>query len=114
MTKRADRDYLIYMLSNAQAAIDFTENKTFQDIETNQLLALGLVKLIENIGESATKVSQEYQESCPQIPWREMIGMRNLLVHEFFNVDLKIVWQTIKQNLPLLIKELEKLPELKD
>jgi uncharacterized protein with HEPN domain len=62
------------------------------------------------VGEAATHVTEEFRATYPQIPWENMIGMRNWLIHAYFDVDLDIVWHTLTQELPLLITELEKIP----
>jgi uncharacterized protein with HEPN domain len=66
-----------------------------------------LVHCLEIIGEAANKVSSEFQKKNPQIPWLDMIGMRNRLIHVYFDVDLDIVWKTTKEELPALIATLE-------
>jgi uncharacterized protein with HEPN domain len=101
------------MLDAAKKAIAFVNNRNFQDLENDEILALALVKLIEIVGEAASRVSKEYQTSHPKIPWSAMIGMRNRLVHAYFDINLKILWQTTQEDLPSLIKELNKLPEIK-
>jgi uncharacterized protein with HEPN domain len=101
------------MLDAAKKAITFVNNRNFQDLENDEILALALVKLIEIVGEAASRVSKEYQTSHPKIPWSAMIGMRNRLVHAYFDINLKILWQTTQEDLPSLIKELNKLPEIK-
>ena len=108
-----DKTRLLHMLDAAQKAITFVENKSFQDLTENELLALALVKLIEIIGEAASRISKEYQENNPQISWSAMIGMRNRLVHAYFDINLKILWQTTQEDLPLLVDQLNKLPEIK-
>lgn len=64
------------------------------------------------MGEAASRVSKEYRVTHSQIPWTAMIGMRNRLVHAYFDINLKILWQTMKEDLPLLIDELNKLSEI--
>jgi len=69
-------------------------------------LALALVKDIEIIGEAASRVSEACQAANPQIPWADIIGMRNRLIHAYFDINLNIVWDTITANLVPLIAEL--------
>jgi uncharacterized protein with HEPN domain len=71
-------------------------------------LQLALVRLIEIIGEAATRVSKETRAACPIIPWDDVIGMRNKLIHGYDSVDLDILWDTVTDDLPPLIEELEK------
>ena len=67
------------------------------------------MRRIEIIGEAARRVSQETREKYPQIPWREMTSMRNLVIHEYDVVDINQVWDTVQNKIPPLIKELAKI-----
>ena len=113
MSIQDDKTRIKHMFDAAQKAITFTNNRTFQDLEEDEMLALALVKLIEIVGEAASRVSKDYQANHTQIPWSAMIGMRNRLVHAYFDINLKILWQTTQEDLPSLIAELNKLPEIK-
>ena len=70
---------------------------------------LAILKSIEIIGEAASRVSAGTKEAHPEIPWREIIGMRNRLVHAYFDVNLIRVWDTVQEDLPALIAQLEPL-----
>ena len=113
MTKIDDKTRLLHMLDAAKEATGYVIERSIQDLTNDRLIALGLVKLIEIIGEAAANISTEYKTNHPQIPWSEIIGMRNRLVHAYFDINLEILWQIIQESLPLLIDELEKLPEIK-
>ncbi|MEN9518218.1 MAG: hypothetical protein RLZZ381_806 [Cyanobacteriota bacterium] len=113
MSIQDDTTRLKHMLDAAQKAIAFVNNRTFQDLENDEILALALVKLIEIVGEAASRISKEYQAEHTQIPWSAMTGMRNRLVHAYFDINLRILWQTTQEDLPSLILELNKLPEIK-
>jgi uncharacterized protein with HEPN domain len=71
------------------------------------VLTLAIVRLIEIVGEAAANVSPERREEFPDIPWSEIIGMRNRVVHAYFDVNFNIVWNTVTYNLPSLIAQLE-------
>lgn len=73
------------------------------------MLVLSLVKEIEIIGEAAGKISEETKNKCKTIPWLDMIDMRNHLIHVYFEIDLDILWDTVVNDLPPLVKELEKI-----
>lgn len=80
-----------------------------QELETDRKLALSLVKSIEIIGEAASRVSKECQDNLLQIPWANIITMRNCLIHAYFDINLDIVCNTITQDISPLIGELEKI-----
>ena len=80
-----------------------------QDLVTDEMLSLSLVRLLEIIGEAARAVSSEGRAAYPAIPWKKIIGMRDRLTHGYFDVNLDIVWETVTHDLPPLIVELERL-----
>jgi len=72
------------------------------------MLALSLVKSIEIIGEAASKVTEPTRTRLPSVPWIELVGMRNRLIHAYFEIDLDRVWSTLDADLPPLVVELER------
>jgi uncharacterized protein with HEPN domain len=98
-----------HMLDAAREALAFAENKTRADLYENRLLALGLMKSIEIIGEAASKISKDCRQACPEIPWADVIGMRNRLIHAYSDIDPDVLWETVTDDLPSLIPTLEKL-----
>jgi uncharacterized protein with HEPN domain len=98
-----------HMLDSARDALSFTENKTRDDLEKNRMLTLSIVKSIEIIGEAATKITKETKEKYPEMPWVNIIAMRNRLIHVYFDIDLDRVWDTVTDDLPPLIAKLEKI-----
>ncbi len=98
-----------HMLDAAREAVSFSADRTKQDVETNRMLALALVKCLEIVGEAASQVSAEGRAAQPQLPWRLVIGMRNRLIHGYFDVDYNVVWDTVTRNLPSLIAQLEQV-----
>ncbi|KKL72005.1 hypothetical protein LCGC14_2089280 [marine sediment metagenome] len=97
------------MIDAAKEALSFASGKSRTDLESNRMLVLALVKDIEIIGEAASRISEEFKASYPQIPWQEIIGMRNRLIHVYFDVDLDVLWSTVTKNLPQLVVELDNL-----
>lgn len=100
---------LRHMLDAAREAISFAQNRTRSDLENNRMLTLSLVKCIEIIGEAASRITTQRQNELPQIPWAQITGMRNRLIHGYFDIKLDLVWDTINQDLPPLIAELENI-----
>ncbi|GIK62031.1 MAG: DUF86 domain-containing protein [Ignavibacteriota bacterium] len=98
-----------HMIDAAEEAISFAEGKQRKDLDKERMLVLSVIKEIEIIGEAASKISIEVKAEYSNIPWDEITGMRNHLVHGYFDVDLDMLWNTIKQDLPSLITNLKKI-----
>ncbi|MHA1479809.1 MAG: HepT-like ribonuclease domain-containing protein [Candidatus Thorarchaeota archaeon] len=96
-----------HILDAVKEILMFTEGKGRTDLDNDRLLALGIVKLLEIIGEAATGLSRKVQSKFSTLPLRQMIGMRNRLIHGYFDIDLDIIWQTVKKDLPPLKDLLE-------
>jgi len=77
----------------------------------DELIQVWIVHHLQRIGEAAARLGREFHEAHPQVPWREMVAMRNLLVHEYFSVDLEEVWETAVRDLPLLKAQIQTLLE---
>ena len=97
------------MLDHARRAVGAVAKKERPDLESDYVLAAALERFIEVIGEAATKLSAGTKGSAPQIPWREIIGMRNRLVHGYASVDHDIVWDVLSGDLPEVINSPEEL-----
>lgn len=106
---RDDLIRLRHMLDAAKEAVELAAGKSRYDIESERTLNLSLVRLIEIVGEAANRVSLEGRAKSPGIPWLQIIGMRNRLIHGYDNIDFDILHQTVCQDLPLLITELGKI-----
>lgn len=104
-----DRIRLQHMLDAANEALGFIQGKPRSDLDIDRMLVLSLVKELEIIGEAAGQVSAEVRSQSGGIPWQDIRGMRNRLIHAYFDVDLDVVWTTVTRDLPSLKAELEKL-----
>ena len=93
----------------ARQALAFVRGRSPADLDQDPMLSLALVRLLEIIGEAARGVSAPTRESHPGIAWSQMAGMRDRLIHGYFDVNLDIVWQTVQQDLPPLLAQLEKI-----
>jgi uncharacterized protein with HEPN domain len=98
-----------HMFDAVLEVMEFTRNKSRSDLESDRKLKHALVRLLEIIGEAANGMSSDIVGKYPDIPWKEMIGMRNRLIHGYFDVDLDIVWQTVTEDIPPLKTLLEDL-----
>jgi uncharacterized protein with HEPN domain len=104
-----DRVRLLHMIDAAEAAMDFVAGRQRSDFETDRMLMFALVRAVEILGEAAGKVSQATRDAYPQIPWKAIIGMRNRLVHAYFEIDTDILWVASTVEIPALLPELRAL-----
>jgi uncharacterized protein with HEPN domain len=104
-----DDERLLDMLVAARRASKKVANTSHEEFMDDDDLQLAVVYLIQAIGEAARGVSTETQREHPEVPWHEIIGMRNRLVHDYLNVDVGKVWQTATKDLPQLIATIEPL-----
>lgn len=109
MSQHSDEIRFRDMLDHAREALSMIRGKKRSDLDSERMLELSLVRLIEIIGEAAARVRIESREKYPSIPWLQIVGMRNRLVHGYDAVDLDVLWDTIIDDLPPLISELEKI-----
>jgi uncharacterized protein with HEPN domain len=113
MTKIDDPTRLHHIIDAGKETMSLIQNLDRNSFEENRVLVLAVTRLVEIIGEASAKISSDTKTKYPQIPWQAMVGMRNRIVHAYFDIDLNILWQTITEDLPPLIAELEKiLPEI--
>lgn len=104
-----DANRLRDMLDAARNAIAFAEGKSRQSLDDNLMFAYALVRAVEIVGEAATKITDATRDSYPEIPWKNIIGMRNRIVHDYNNVDDDILWKVVTDNLPPLITQIESI-----
>ena len=104
-----EQQFLLDMLLSAKIAIDYLQDKSIEDLENNLQLQDAVIRRLLIVGEASNRISETTQQSFPTIPWRMIKGMRNRLVHEYDDIDLDTVWETVKTSLPILIVELEKI-----
>ncbi len=107
--RKNDLPRLRHILDAAEEALSFTESRSREDLDQNRQVALSLIQLLQIIGEAARAVSIEFRTAHPEIPWKKMAGMRNFLIHRYFDVNLTTVWETVRVELPPLIRELKKV-----
>jgi len=95
------------MLDAAQAAMQFTDKIKFEDFLTNRMVRNAVERNLEIIGEAARCVSKTFCDSLPDIPWRAMIALRNVLTHEYGEIRYERIWLICKEQLPVLIRQLK-------
>jgi uncharacterized protein with HEPN domain len=107
--RKDDLTRLRHMMEFAQSALRFAEHRSREDLAHDQMLTLALMKAIETVGEAASKLSPEFRDGHPELPWPSIMGMRHKLVHAYFEVDPDIVWHTTVNELLPLIQTLERI-----
>lgn len=112
MTAIDDFTRLKHIADACQEALDFIKGITRQELENDRMLSLALVKELDIIGEAANHISSELKNRHPDVSWQDMIGMRNRLVHVYFGINYDIVWQTITENLPILLAQINDILKL--
>lgn len=103
---------LRHMLDHALEAVQLARGRSRTDLDTDRILQLALTRLVEIVGEAASRVSVELQGRHPGLPWREAIGARNRLIHGYDFVDLDILWEIAAADLPKLIPQIEQVLKL--
>jgi uncharacterized protein with HEPN domain len=98
-----------HILDASEESVKFLETRQRRELDTDRMLSLSLVRLLEIIGEAARGVSPQLRKKYPDIPWKQMTGIRDRLIHGYFDVDMEIVWKTVKEDIPPLINQLAEL-----
>ena len=102
-----DKVRILHMIESAEKAQEFLAGKTYDDLQKNEQLAFAVVRALEIIGEAAAQTTQEFRDAYPNIQWRNIISMRNKLVHAYFDINYKIVWSAVKEDIPQLLQQLK-------
>ncbi len=106
--RRDDAVYVGHMADAARKAVAMVAEVDRHEFDSNEILRLALAHLIQNVGEAARLVSPAFRDGHPDVPWKQVIGMRHRVVHDYMAVDYDIVWNVVKMELPPLIPVLEK------
>jgi len=104
-----DSAYLWDMLDAARTIAQFTSGLTIERYLKDRQLQLAIERLLEIIGEAANRVSSDFQQNYPEIPWRKIIGQRNVIAHEYGEIKQERIWTVVSSNIPGLIEKLEPL-----
>jgi uncharacterized protein with HEPN domain len=109
MTRHDDRVTLRHMLDYAQIARRLIAGRTRQDLDADEMFHLALTRAVEVIGEAAARVSDATREAHPNIPWSQITGTRNRLIHSYDRVNFDILWRIVSEELGPLIAQLESI-----
>ena len=109
MTRHDPKVSFLQMRDYVLEAMSLAKDKSRNDIEKDRLLNLALTRILEVVGEAANRVPDDTQKKYPDLPWPQIIGLRNRLIHAYDQVDLDILWEIVSEDLPPLSKQLEKI-----
>jgi uncharacterized protein with HEPN domain len=104
-----DLSYLWDMMEAAREALEFTSGATLESYLQDRKLQRAVERAVEIVGEAASRVSQDLRDAQPEIPWRQIVAQRNVLAHEYGDVEPMLVWAVVTDHLPRLVEQLEPL-----
>ena len=95
------------MLQAIERICRYTKGKSFEDFIADDMMYYAVVKNIEILGEASNMLTEEFRQAHPDTPWKQVNGMRNYIVHEYFQVDNNVVWDVITNDLPILEQQIK-------
>ena len=107
MSRRDPLVYILHMRDHAREAWDMTRGRSRGDLDTDRMLNLALVRLLEVLGEAARRVPGDFRNRYPDVPWRDTSDLRNRLIHGYDQINLDLVWEVVEKDLEPLIEQLE-------
>lgn len=111
MRQREDEALLRDMLEHARRAVNAASGRARADLEHDPVFLAALERFVEVVGEAASRLTEQTREESPSVPWREIIAMRNRLVHGYFAVDHDILWTVVNDELPALVAALQEITD---
>lgn len=107
--QRSYRDYLDDILRAIGEILSFVEDMDFETFRSDRRTNLAVIRALEIIGEAARYIPANERRRHSQVPWQEMVAMRNKLIHQYFGVDLEVLWRTVQEDLPPLRDEISRV-----
>jgi uncharacterized protein with HEPN domain len=102
-----DTIYIDHILLSVNNILNYTKDISKEEFSENTLIQDAVIRNFEIIGEATKKVSPDFKKTYSEVPWKEMAGMRDKLIHDYIGVDAQVIWDTIKQDLPVIQKLLK-------
>ncbi len=103
--------YIRHILESITLIDQYTDKLSFEEFEKDRKTIDAVIRNFEIIGEASNKLPEEFRNKYPEVPWRSIIGLRNVLIHDYLGVDIKAVWGNLKQELPHLKEQMKAILE---
>ncbi len=87
----------------------YIKDLSFEDFYNDDMIIDATIRNLEVIGEASSNLSEEFKNKNSNIPWKSIVGMRNKAIHEYFDLDIEVLWETLKEDIPTLKKDIEKI-----
>ncbi len=109
MSHHDDMVRVRHILDHTREIVEFMRDKKRADLETDRILSLALIRLLEIAGEAASRVSGKFREQHGEIPWSHIVSLRNRLIHGYDSIDMDILWSILQNDIPTLVSYFEKI-----
>lgn len=107
--KRTNKHYFKDILDYANSALEFIENIPYENFISDKKVIFATIRALEVIGESSNRIADEIKQKYPNLPWVQMRGLRNRIIHNYDDIDYTIVWNVLKNEIPKLISQIEEI-----
>lgn len=107
--KREVGDYIEDIIDSMNKAMNFVKDISYEELIKDDKTVFAVIRALEIIGEAIKNIPEDFRKRYPEIPWKDMAGMRDKVIHEYFGVKLNIVWKTVKERIPVLKPLFEKI-----
>lgn len=109
MKDRELRDYINDLVESCEDILYFTKGMSYSDFASDKKTVNAVIRSLEVIGEATKNLPASFKDNYPDIPWKQMAGMRDKLIHEYFGIDKQMVWQAIQKHIPQLHLQLKRI-----
>jgi uncharacterized protein with HEPN domain len=109
--KKDVKTFLLHVLESIERIEEYTEGVSREEFMENHQVQDAVLRRLEIIGEAVKNIPQDFRDKYPQVPWKQIAGTRDILIHEYFGVDLDLVWEIVERDLPELKEKIERILE---